>query len=371
MSIEFHLNCEDPSSRARRGELKVRNQVVETPVFMPVGTSGAVRGITPQELKQTGARIVLANTYHLSIRPGEKLIEKAGGLHSFMAWDGPILTDSGGFQIFSLPGVKIRDEGVVFNYEVDGSKVSLTPERSMEIQNSLGADIIMAFDECVAYPCEYDVAENAVRRTTQWARRSKKAHHKPDTQTLFGIVQGSVYPNLRKRSSEELLSIGFGGFSIGGLSVGEKIEVRNEILEETVPFIPKSYPRYLMGIGLPEDLISAVERGVDMFDCVIPTRYGRSATVFTNRGRIRLTHKSYRRDFYPLDPNCDCYTCKNCTRAYLRHLFVSKELLGGILASIHNLHFYQDFMKRIREAISQKRFSQFKKSFLSEYHSLS
>lgn len=370
MPIEFHMQNEDTSCRARTGELRVRNEVIQTPVFMPVGTAGAVRAVTPFELKRTGAQMVLANTYHLSIKPGESLIEKAGGLHRFMGWQGPILTDSGGFQIFSLPNVKIADEGVSFQYEVDGSRVSLTPERSIEIQNKLGADIIMAFDECVSYPCEYEVAKKAVIRTTQWAVRSKRAHGNPQ-QTLFGIVQGSVYPDLRKRSSDELLEIGFEGFSIGGLSVGERLQVMNEILEETVPFIPKKYPRYLMGVGLPEDLISAVERGIDMFDCVIPTRYGRGGTVFTNRGRIRLTHKQYRRDFYPIEPNCHCYTCENFTRAYLRHLFISKEILGGILASIHNLHFYQDLMKKMREAISKNRFSSFKRDFLTCYHSQS
>ena len=367
MAIHFNIHKEDFGSRARVGELQIRGLSIETPVFMPVGTIGAVRGITPQAVKETGAKILLANTYHLNIKPGEHLIEKAGGLHRFMGWTGAMLTDSGGYQIFSLPGVKIADEGVKFQYEIDGQQVSLTPEKSIEIQQALGADIMMAFDECVAYPCEYEKAKQAVVRTTKWAKRCKEIHRKKETQALFGIIQGATYPDLRKRSTDELLQMGFDGYSVGGLSVGEGLDLMNETLEETLPFIPKNFPRYLMGVGLPEDLIHAVERGVDMFDCVIPTRYGRSATAFTNRGKIRLTHKGYRRDFYPIEPNCLCYACKNFTRAYLRHLFISKEVLGGMLVSIHNLHFYQALMQKMREAIMQDRFTQFKKSFLSHY----
>ncbi|MBI3016634.1 MAG: tRNA guanosine(34) transglycosylase Tgt [Deltaproteobacteria bacterium] len=369
MPLEFNIINSDSSCRARLGELKIRDQVVSTPIFMPVGTAGAVRAMTPLELKRTGAKIVLANTYHLSIRPGEKLIEKAGGLHKFMAWDGLILTDSGGFQIFSLPKVKVTDEGVSFQYEVDGSPVFLSPERAIEIQNAMGADIIMPLDECVPYPCEYNTAKNAMKRTSNWAKRCQKAHKNPK-QTLFGIVQGSTYPDLRKESTENLLALGFEGYAIGGVSVGEGLGIMKEVLEETVPFIPSKYPRYLMGVGLPEDLIASVERGIDMFDCVIPTRYARNATVFTNRGKIRLTHKAYRRDFYPIEPNCKCYTCENFTRAYVRHLFAANEILGPMLASIHNLHFYQDLMTRMRQAISQNSFSKFKKEFLSSYSSL-
>jgi len=368
MAIQFKIQHEDSSCRARAGSLTVRNQQVSTPVFMPVGTAGAVRAVMPSELKRLGATIILANTYHLSLKPGEGLIQKAGGLHKFMGWEGPILTDSGGYQVFSLPGVKISDEGVSFRYEVDGRAVTLTPERSMEIQSALGADIIMAFDECVSYPCEYEVAKRAVERTTQWAKRCGQSH-KNSNQTLFGIIQGSVFPDLRKRSAEQLLDIGFEGFSIGGLSVGERLQKMNVVLEETIPFLPKRYPRYLMGIGLPEDLLNAIERGLDMFDCVIPTRYARSASAFTNRGKIRLIHKEYRRDFYPIEPNCRCYTCQNFTRAYLRHLFVSKEILGAMLTSIHNLYFYQDLMKQSRDAILENRFSRFKQAFLDQYQS--
>lgn len=366
MTFEFKILEHDRSSSARLGELRLRGEIVQTPVFMPVGTSAAVRAVTPFELKRAGAQIILGNTYHLSIKPGEKLIAKAGGLHRFMAWDRPILTDSGGYQIFSLPNVKVTDEGVSFRYEVDGSPVFLTPERSIEIQNALGGDIIMSFDHCVAYPSEYPEVKEAVLRTTRWSKRCKKAHHHPN-QTLFGIVQGGTYPDLRKLSAEQLLEIGFEGYAIGGLSVGEGWEKTVSTVHEALRFLPKKYPKYLMGVGLPQDLISAVEQGVDMFDCVIPTRYARSGSVFTNRGKIRLIHKKYRSDFYPIDPNCRCYTCENFTRAYLRHLFISKEMLGAILASIHNLHFYQDLMSRIREAISKGNFSKFKRDFLAGY----
>ena len=369
MGFEFRILHEDRSSSARFGEFKLRNRLIQTPVFMPVGTAAAVRAVTPFELKRAGAEIILGNSYHLSIKPGERLIAKAGGLHRFMGWDGPILTDSGGYQIFSLPKVKVTDEGVSFHYEVDGSPVFLTPERSIEIQQALGADIMMALDQCVAYPCEYAQAKEAVLRTTRWSKRCKKAHQNrgQGAQALFGIVQGGTYPDLRKISAGELLEIGFDGYAIGGLSVGEGLERTVSTIGETVCYLPKKFPRYVMGVGLPHDLIASVEQGVDMFDCVIPTRYARSATVFTNRGRIRLIHKKYRNDFYPIDPNCHCYTCENFTRAYLRHLFISKEILGAILASIHNLYFYQDLMKRIRGAISKNTFLQFKKDFLSGY----
>lgn len=366
MSISFNSLHQDSHSKARLGELKIRDQIIQTPIFMPVGTQAAVRAMTPLELKNTGAKIILANTYHLGLKPGEKLIEKAGGLHSFMGWNGVILTDSGGFQVFSLPKVKVTDEGVSFKYEVDGTSVFLTPERAITIQQALGADIIMPLDECVPYPCEYATAKKAMQRTTSWAKRCKKAH-KNTKQTLFGIVQGATYPDLRKASIDQLLELGFEGYAIGGVSVGEGLEVMKKVLEDTVPFMPDQFPRYLMGVGLPEDLIYSVERGMDMFDCVIPTRYARNGTIFTNRGKIRLVHKKYRRDFYPLDPNCHCYTCENFTRAYVRHLFTANEILGPMLASIHNLYFYQELMTRMRLAISQNRFLNFKNEFLDTY----
>ncbi len=370
MAVSFHnLNSDSSKSKngkARLGELRVRGQAIPTPVFMPVGTVAAVRATTPFELKRTGATIILANTYHLSIKPGEKLVEKAGGLHKFMGWDGPILTDSGGFQIFSLPKIRVTDEGVSFQYEKGGKPIFLTPERSMEIQNCLGADIIMPLDECAPYPCEYTVARKAMMRTTSWAKRCKKAH-KNEKQTLFGIVQGSTYPDLRKASLDALQEIGFVGYAIGGVSVGEGLDLMKRVLDDTTPYLPESTPRYLMGVGLPEDIIFSVERGIDMFDCVIPTRYARNGTVFTNRGKLRITNKDYKRDFYPLDPNCRCYTCQNFTRAYVRHLFDSNEILGPMLASIHNLYFYQELMTRIRLAISDGNFLKFKSDFLGQY----
>lgn len=364
MHISFKIKNSD--SKARLGELVVRGYAVPTPVFMPVGTVAAVRATTPYELKRTGVTIILANTYHLSIKPGEKLVEKAGGLHKFMGWEGPILTDSGGFQIFSLPKIKVTDEGVSFQYEKGGKPVFLTPERSMEIQNSLGSDIIMTLDECAPYPSEYAVAKRAMVRTTSWAKRCKKAH-KNEKQTLFGIVQGSIYPDLRQASIDALQKIGFDGYAIGGVSVGEGLDVMKKVLENTVPHLPESSPRYLMGVGLPEDILHSVEKGIDMFDCVIPTRYARNGTVFTNRGKIRIDHKDYKRDFYPIDPNCKCYTCENFSRAYVRHLFDSNEILGPMLASIHNLHFYQDLMTKIRIAIADENFFKFKKDFLGTY----
>ncbi|MBI4041079.1 MAG: tRNA guanosine(34) transglycosylase Tgt [Deltaproteobacteria bacterium] len=366
MSLQFDITAQDPNTGARAGTLTINGKGVQTPVFMPVGTVGAVRAMTPWELERAGASIVLANTYHLSIRPGEQLIEKAGGLHKFMGWKQLLLTDSGGFQIFSLPKVKVSDEGVSFQYEVDGQKVFLSPERSIQIQNQLGADIIMAFDECVPYPSPYQKAEEAVRRTTQWAKRCARAHTQ-ENQTLFGIIQGSTYGDLRQRSVSELLNIGFQGYAIGGVSVGEGLEIMKEVLEMTVPQLPVTPPRYLMGVGLPEDILASVERGIDMFDCVIPTRYARSAGLFTNRGRIRLTHKKYKRDFYPIEPQCGCYTCQHFSRAYLRHLFLNNEMLASVLASIHNTFFYQNFMRQIQEALKKEKFASFQKDFLSGY----
>ena len=364
--LSFSLLVTDSSSAARRARLITPHGSIETPAFMPVGTQGAVRGMAPSQLLQTGAQILLANTYHLSLRPGEDLVRKAGGLHSFMGYDLPILTDSGGFQVFSLPEREIRDDGVVFRYTVDGKQVVLTPERSMAIQEALGADIAMAFDECTPYPCDKKYALEALERTTRWARRCVQAHHRAD-QALFGIVQGSVYPDLRRRSAREIQEIGFHGYAVGGLSVGEGIDLMSEVLEVTVPELPNDQPRYLMGVGLPEDLLAGMERGIDMFDCVIPTRHARGGILYTRRGRIRIQHSRYRRDFYPIDPSCSCYTCQGFSRSYLRHLFQIKELLSVTLASIHNLHFYQDLMASARSAIEAGRFSAFKKEFLDEY----
>lgn len=355
----FRVEAKDTKTRARVGRLTLPHGEVETPIFMPVGTQAALKALTPAQAEEAGAQIVLANTYHLGIRPGEAIIQRAGGLHPFMGWHKPILTDSGGFQVFSLEKRQITDEGVSFRYQISGEPVTLTPERSIAIQEALGADIIMAFDECTPYPCSYEEAKNAVRRTTAWARRCKKAQKKADIQSLFGIVQGSVYPDLRERSAKEIVELGFPGYAIGGLSVGEGPNRMNAMLDVTVPHLPEDRPRYLMGVGFPEDILEAVARGVDMFDCVIPTRLARGASLFTYKGRIRITDRRYRSDLYPIDTSCDCYTCKNFSRAYLRHLFFSREVLGPTLASIHNVRFYLRMMEEIRRAIREGRFAEY------------
>ncbi len=333
---------------------------------MPVGTQAAVRALTPEQLRETGARVVLANTYHLALRPGESLIQKAGGLHAFMAWDGPILTDSGGFQVFSLPGVEIDPDGVRFRSEVNGSEIRLTPERVIEIQAALGADIIMPLDECTPFPADRGLAERGVEHTLRWLERSVEAHAKLETaacQSLFGIVQGSVYPELRQRCADRVAEFDLPGYAIGGVSVGEGLEELLASVAATIPRLPANRPRYAMGVGLPEDLLAAIALGVDMFDCVIPTRYARSATLFTRRGRIRVTNRRYRRDFYPIDPSCHCYACRDFTRAYLHHLYSANEITGTILGALHNLTFYAELMKGARAAILEGRFSRFRSEF--------
>jgi queuine tRNA-ribosyltransferase len=364
--MKFSLTKKDRSTSARRGALTTPHGVIETPIFMPVGTHAAMKAMTPAQVQETGAQIILSNTYHLHLRPGESLVEKAGGLHRFMGWDGPILTDSGGFQVFSLPNKRITEEGAFFRHEITGEEVFLDPARAMAIQEALGADIIMAFDECIPYPCDKAYAEKSTKKTIRWARQCQEAHTRKD-QALFAIVQGSVYEDLRAMCARELVKMDFPGYAIGGVSVGEGLELLKKVVGYTAPHLPEDKPRYLMGVGLPEDILESVERGMDMFDCVIPTRYARSATLFTNRGRIRLTNKNYRRDFYPVEPNCECYTCRNFTRAYLHHLFNANEVLSAILASIHNVHFYLNMMADIRKAIEQDRFAEFKKHFLSGY----
>ena len=335
---------------------------------MPVGTHGALKAMTPEQARATGAQVLLANTYHLALRPGEALVEKLGGLHDFMQWSGPILTDSGGFQVFSLPGVQINDRGVRFKNEVSGDSMELTPERSIQIQNTLGADIIMAFDECTPYPATRKLAATGVRRTLSWMERCMAAHSRPHDQALFGIVQGSVYPDLRAECAEALYAMDCPGYAIGGVSVGEGHELLCQITETTAPLLPGEKPRYLMGVGLPEDLIACVGYGIDMFDCVIPTRYARSATAFTSRGRIRLSNRRYRRDAFPIDASCTCYACASgMSRAYLHHLFAANEILSAILCSIHNVHFYQNLMRQAREAIMQDRYDAFAKDFLADY----
>jgi queuine tRNA-ribosyltransferase len=366
--IRFALEATDPACGARAGRLFTAHGEVETPVFMPVGTHAAVRAMTPEQVRATGARIVLANTYHLLLQPGPELVKRAGGLHAFMAWDGPILTDSGGFQVFSLKHKEILPSGVRFKNEIDGSEVLLTPERSIEIQHALGADIIMAFDECTPYPATDALAKRGVENSLAWLERCVAAHRAAGSeQALFPIVQGSVFPEWRKRSARETVRVEAPGYAIGGVSVGEGLEELRRIVAITAPLLPENKPRYLMGVGLPEDLVESVERGMDMFDCVIPTRYARSATLFTRRGRIRMNHRRYRRDLYPIDTSCDCYACKTFTRAYLHHLYAANEILAAILGATHNVRFYQKLMSDMREAIVAGRFTDWKREFYAGY----
>ncbi|MBI1920383.1 MAG: tRNA guanosine(34) transglycosylase Tgt [Geobacter sp.] len=366
MNFSFKLLNNDKTTAARRGVIHTPHGVIQTPIFMPVGTHGAMKAMTPAQVSETGAQIILSNTYHLHLRPGEGLVEKAGGLHRFMAWDKPILTDSGGFQVFSLPNKRITEDGAYFKHEITGEEIFLDPARAIAIQEALGADIIMAFDECIPYPCDKKYAAQSTRKTIRWAEQCKKAQTRKD-QALFGIVQGSVFEDLRAMCAKEMVAMDFPGYAIGGVSVGEGLELLKKVVAMTAPFLPENKPRYLMGVGLPEDILESVERGMDMFDCVIPTRYARSATLFTRRGKIRLTHKNYRRDFYPIDPNCSCYACRNFTRAYIHHLFNANEVLSATLASIHNVQFYLDMMAEVREAIEEGRFAEYKRRFLEEY----
>lgn len=364
--MKFTLLKTDTLTSARRGRLETPHGVIETPIFMPVGTHAAMKAMTPEQVTATGAQIILSNTYHLHLRPGEGLVEKAGGLHRFMAWDKPILTDSGGFQVFSLPNKRITEDGAYFKHEITGEEVYLDPARAIAIQEALGADIIMCFDECIPYPCDKKYAAQSTRKTIRWAEHCRKAQTRKD-QALFGIVQGSVFEDLRKTCARELVAMDFPGYAIGGVSVGEGLELLKKVVAMTAPFLPEGKPRYLMGVGLPEDIFESVERGMDMFDCVIPTRYARSATLFTRRGRIRLTNKNYRRDFYPIDPGCSCYACRHFSRAYIHHLFNANEVLSAILASIHNVQFYLDMMAGIRQSIEQGRFAEYKRDFLAGY----
>jgi queuine tRNA-ribosyltransferase len=364
--VRFFLERTDRSSAARAGRLHTAHGQVATPVFMPVGTQAAVRAMTPEQVRATGATILLANTYHLAVRPGEKLVKKAGGLHRFMSWDGPILTDSGGFQVFSLPDKQVTPDGVRFRTALDGSEMLLTPERAVEIQHDLGADIIMQLDECTPYPASHEMAARGVANTLAWLERCVAAHQGSQA-ALFPIVQGSVYADLRLRCAQGVRRFDMPGYAVGGVSVGEGHEQLVRILQMTLPLLPTDRPRYVMGIGLPEDLIAAVRHGADMFDCVIPTRYARSATLFTRRGQIRITRRSYRSDFFALDASCECYACTHFTRAYVHHLYTVNEILGTILGAIHNVHFYQALMRECRAAILDDAFPQFEERFLEEY----
>jgi queuine tRNA-ribosyltransferase len=365
----FKFALEARSGMARAGSFSTPHGSFATPAFMPVGTHGALKALTPEQVRAAGAEIVLANTYHLALRPGEALVEKLGGLHAFMRWQGPILTDSGGFQVFSLPRKEISDRGVRFKNEVDGSEMDLTPERSIQIQHALGADIIMAFDECTPYPADPALARTGVRRTLAWLERCCTAHAgREATQALFGIVQGSVYPELRRECAQAVAAMGLPGVAIGGVSVGEGHELLCQITEATAPLLPEDKPRYLMGVGLPEDVLAAIGFGIDMFDCVIPTRHARGGVAYTARGRIRLTHRRYRRDAYPIDTSCDCAACAGgFTRAYLHHLFAANEVLSAVLASIHNVHFYEKMVRSARAAIAAGGYADFQREFLAGY----
>jgi queuine tRNA-ribosyltransferase len=335
---------------------------------MPVGTQASVKGMSPDEIKEVGAGIILGNTYHLYLRPGHELIRKAGGLHRFMNWDSPILTDSGGFQVFSLAELRdIKEDGVTFRSHIDGSKHFISPEKSMEIQNALGSDIMMAFDECAPYPCDYYYAKKSMEMTTRWAERCKIYHKNTEQQSLFGIVQGGTYADLRQESARQLVSLGFPGYAIGGLSVGEPGELMNEMLEKTTPYLPTDKPRYLMGVGSPDFLIDGSIRGIDMFDCVLPTRIGRNGTIFTSKGRIIVRDAKYAEDFTPMDPECDCYACRNFTRGYIRHLFKSGEMLGLRLATWHNLRFLLKLMENIREVIRNDCLGDFREAFFTKF----
>jgi queuine tRNA-ribosyltransferase len=365
MAFSFQVLKNDAGTGARLGKIGTAHGEVCTPVFMPVGTQGAVKALLPETLRELGAGMILSNTYHLYLRPGHELIRTLGGLHRFMHWEGPILTDSGGFQVFSLGALrKITPEGVLFQSHIDGSRHFLSPELAVSIQEALGSDIMMCLDECTPYPATHRQAEDSLALTLSWARRSRAAHRGGD-QALFGIVQGGMYRDLRERAVEALTALGFDGYALGGVSVGEPKESMMAVVAETAPLLPSDRPRYLMGVGTPEDIVTCVGRGVDMFDCVMPTRSARHGLLFTNSEKVVIKHARYREDPLPIDSRCDCYTCKNYSRAYLRHLFMAGEILAMILNTIHNVRHYLALMERIREAIREDRYMAFQKQFLS------
>ncbi|WP_342505291.1 tRNA guanosine(34) transglycosylase Tgt [Sporosarcina sp. FSL K6-2383] len=353
---------------ARLGIVHTPHGSFETPAFMPVGTQATVKTMSPEELKDIGAGIILSNTYHLWLRPGHEIIKEAGGLHKFMNWDRPILTDSGGFQVFSLSKFrKIEEEGVHFRHHLNGSKLFLSPEKAMEIQNALGPDIMMAFDECPPFPATYEYMKASVERTSRWAARCLEAHARPDEQALFGIVQGGEFEELRKQSAKDLVALDFPGYAIGGLSVGEPKDIMNRVLEYTTPLLPVDKPRYLMGVGSPDSLIDGAIRGVDMFDCVLPTRIARNGTLMTSEGRLVVRNAKYKDDFGPLDKDCDCYACKNYSRAYIHHLIRTEETFGIRLTTHHNLHFLLNLMEQVRDAIRNDRLGDFREEFFESY----
>ncbi len=370
--MKFQLIEKDKETKARAGIIETAHGEIETPIFMPVGTQGTVKAVTPRMLERdVKAEIILGNTYHLYLRPGTEILEKAGGLHKFMNWEKPILTDSGGFQIFSLAELrKLKKDGVEFRSHLDGSKHFFTPEKVIEIQRSIGSDIMMPLDECTPYPCDYDYAKNSQELTSRWAVLNKEAFEKTNPlygheQALFGIVQGSVYKDLREISARDLIELDFDGYSIGGLAVGEPAETMYEITDFVTDILPENKPRYLMGVGRPENILEAIERGVDMFDCVMPTRNARNAYLFTWDGIVTISNAYYKEDFSPVDETCDCYTCRNFSRAYLRHLFKANELLALTLATIHNLHFYLRLVKTAREKILSGDFKEWKNSVIN------
>ncbi|HEY9062620.1 MAG TPA: tRNA guanosine(34) transglycosylase Tgt [Pseudobacteroides sp.] len=367
-AVRYELIKKCGQTGARLGKVHTPHGSFDTPAFMPVGTQATVKGMSPDELMGINAQIILSNTYHLYMRPGEDIVKEAGGLHGFMNWKRPILTDSGGFQVFSLSDLRdIKEEGVTFKSHIDGSRHFITPEKAIEIQNDLGADIIMAFDECIPYPCEFDYAKNSLERTTRWAKRCKEAHKNTDKQALFGIVQGGIYKELREQSARELLELDFPGYAIGGLSVGEPAQDMYDMLDCTVPLLPEDKPRYLMGVGSPDYLIEGSLRGIDMFDCVLPTRIGRNGTVLTSGGKMIIRDAKYSRDFSPMDPECDCYACRNFSRAYIRHLLKAGEVLGIRLTTWHNLRFLLKLMENVRKAIMDDRLRDFRNEFFETF----
>jgi queuine tRNA-ribosyltransferase len=364
--FSFQVDHHDAHSRARTGRIKTAHGDFRTPVFMPVGTQGSVKALTPEDLQACGVEIILANTYHLYLRPGHDLVRRLGGLHPFMHWPGPILTDSGGYQVYSLGALrKISPEGVAFRSHLDGSSHFLSPELAVQIQEALGTDIAMCLDECTPYPASYDYARFSHELTRDWALRCKKAHQRED-QALFGIIQGSTFEALRKESAESIMEIGFNGLALGGLSVGEEKTARQDIIAFTLSLLPDEKPRYLMGLGTPEDLVEGVGQGADMFDCVLPTRNARNGMLFTWKGPVVIKKAEYAEDSRPIDSDCTCYTCRNYSRAYLRHLYMAKELLSYRLNTLHNIHYFMDLMQSLQKAVAQDRFSEFKKTFYNQ-----
>ncbi len=368
MTKKFFFTLKNTENKARRGEVVTAHGVIQTPAFMPVGTSATVKAMKVSDVKKSGAEIILGNTYHLMLRPTAELIEKLGGLHKFMGWNGPILTDSGGFQVMSLSKIrKISDEGVEFSSHLDGSKHFVSPERSIEIQHMLGSDITMIFDECIQFPATFEQTQKAMERSISWGARSKAAFKERDGYGIFGINQGGTFKDLREISAAKLVEIGFDGYAIGGLAVGEGQKIMFEVLDYTPDFLPKDKPRYLMGVGKPSDIVGAVLRGVDMFDCVIPTRSGRTAQAFTRNGTMNIRNAKFHDDAKPLDDKCGCYACVNHSRAYLHHLTKANEILAAMLTTEHNIFYYQDLMKDIRAAIEENRFITFAKDFMEKF----